>query len=180
MKPQNLITTFFILLSIFSAFCQEEEKINAIRSTVDQINNFSEYDVIQLLNDYYVDTKNEVADNGQELKGYYKNGQLKKMVYSIGISCCMNTYEYYFADDSLIFVYEKQDIYKAVSDSDGEFIGWDYTKFEPEFEGRYYFENKLIIFQETFGNKMFDNNSNKQVMFFRDIKEHLQDLKKVE
>ena len=174
MKFRHYFLTVFLTLAVSTVYSQEEGKINRIKRTVEKINNDNSLTTKQLLNDFYVDKKNVITDNGQELKGYYKNGQLNKVIYTVGISCCMNTYEYYLTDGNLIFVYEKQETYTALTDSNGEFIDLD---LELVFEGCYYFDHQKLIEIEKSGNKIFEEENSKEQKFLKDIKEHIQDLK---
>ncbi|WP_312090807.1 hypothetical protein, partial [Chryseobacterium sp.] len=57
---------------------------------------------------YYLN-KSEVTDNGIELKGFYKNGKLRKMEYFVGLSVWNVVTQYFFSEkNQLIFVYEKR------------------------------------------------------------------------
>jgi hypothetical protein len=124
---QKLICILFLLFCSTFLFGQTDIKIKSIRKEVEKINKDSSYDIKALLNDYFVDEKNEVSDGGQELRGFYKNGQLKKINHSVGISCCMNTTEFYFSGKDLVFVFEKQEVYPEVKDNSGE-LKIDYTR----------------------------------------------------
>ncbi len=120
-------------------------------------------------NDYFVDVKNEVTDGGQELTGFYNKGQLKKILYSVGLSYGMTTYEYYFSDNELLFVLERQDTYSQVKDSMGlEFV----------FEGRYYFDKSKLIETKEIGREWFvdERKGNKENEFLADSKSFLEEL----
>ncbi|SEG41087.1 hypothetical protein SAMN05421847_2254 [Halpernia humi] len=84
------------------------QNINQIRKTVSSINSEKNYQIKVLDNDYFVDKKNEVTDNGQELMGFYKNDKLKKIVHEIGLSNKKIVTQYYFNKGNLIFVLEKR------------------------------------------------------------------------
>jgi hypothetical protein len=47
----------------------------------------------------------QMTDGGGQVTGYFKNGQLVKMVEFIGLSSCVNITEYYVQDAKLIFAY---------------------------------------------------------------------------
>jgi hypothetical protein len=145
MRITSLILTFSFVANLL--FGQTDERIISIRKSVQSINNETGYKIKTLTNDYFADEKNEDADNGQELKGYYKGGKLKKIIYSAGLSNCMKTYEYYLADAGLIFVFEKEDDYPYKKDGSG----LDYSKLVPAFEGRYYFDKGNIFQTKTKG-----------------------------
>ena len=84
------------------------QNISVIRKQVEVINNSQNYVVKKISNDYFVDVKNEVTDNGQELEGYYKNKELKKIVHSAGLSSTIITTQFYFDKGNLIFVLRKK------------------------------------------------------------------------
>ena len=88
--------------------------------------------------------KNEVTDNGQELKGYYQNNQLKKITHSVGFSFWKIIREYFYYKNELIFVLET----KFQTNDENGFIN------NPKliYKNSYYFnKNKLIkkIVKET-------------------------------
>ena len=139
----------FILISLFystMSFGQQTEIIQSICKTVATINSDTIYSIKKLDNDYFVEVKDEAADGGQELTGFYKQGKIKKMIYSVGLSYGMTTYTFYFLNDQIIFVLEKQDKFALVKDSIGSATGINYTKPEFAFEGHYYF-NKSKLFK---------------------------------
>jgi hypothetical protein len=106
--------TLFILafcITFNFVFSQTTEKITEIRKCVKIINSEKNYQLKKLDNDYFTDVKNAATDNGQELIAYYKEGNLKKIVYALGLSNCMQTNEYYFDKGNLIFVYEQTRAY---------------------------------------------------------------------
>ncbi len=112
----------------------------AIRQMVTAINTPSGYKVKTLDNDYFEDKYGETPDNGIGLKGYYQNKVLKKMVYSVGLSNSMKTYEFYLSGPDLIFVFQKEQDYPATAAG-----GLDYSKLVPAQEVRYYFDGQKII-----------------------------------
>ena len=142
------IFTYFIFTSF--VFGQNEQKIKTIRKTVESINIDTNYLIKKLDNDYFVDKKNEITDNGQELTGYYKNGHISKIVYYVGLSVVTTIYEFYFYEDLLIFVFEKQKTFAI--NKNGEL---NFKKLVPVFEGRYYFSNEKLIKTRITGNEMF-------------------------
>jgi len=178
MRTITFILTFLLFTTLL--FGQKEEKIKTIRKTVEKINTDTSYIVKKLDNDYFVNQKNEATDGGQELTGYYKNGQVKKIIYVVGLSYGMTTYEYYYTDNQLLFVFQKQDTYAQVKDSLGQFTGYNYTKLEPAFEGRYYFDKAKLFETKKTGKELFaDETDNKENKFIADSKSFLEELKKV-
>ena len=148
MKTKLFLLIFLTLTTLL--FGQTAERIAVVRKKVEAINTEKSYHIKKLDNDYFVNVKNEAADGGQELSGYYKNGKLKKIVYRVGLSYGMKTLEYFFSDDELIFVFEKQSQFAAIKDQSNQAIGLDQTKFESIYTGSYYFENaKLFSIKKT-------------------------------
>jgi hypothetical protein len=138
---KNLIAiAFFVLLYPTRPFAQPGNKNIVIRQTVTAINTQSGYKVKTLHNGYFEDKYGETPDNGVELKGYYQNKVLKKMVYSVGLSNSIKTYEFYLSGGTLIFVFQKEQDYPATAAG-----GLDYSKLVPAQEARYYFDGPKII-----------------------------------
>lgn len=81
MKTKLFLLTFLTFTNLL--FGQTVERIAAVRKKVEAINTEKSYQIKKLDNDHFVKVKNEVTDGGQELSGYYKNGKLKKIVYSV-------------------------------------------------------------------------------------------------
>jgi len=165
-----ILSLFFLFAAHFSSG-QNDIKIIAIRKSVELINGENGYHIKTLNNEYFTNVKNEATDNGQELKGYYKYGILKKIIYKIGLSNCMKTYEYYFSDAGLIFMFEKEDDFSVKSDNSG----LDYNKLIPAYEGRFYFENGKL-FHKIIKGKERSAEPDKD-KFTTDLKEFLDDLK---
>lgn len=138
-------------------FGQTAERIALVRKKVEAINTEKSYQTKNLDNDYFVNLKNEATDGGQELSGYYKNGKLKKIVHSVGLSYGMKTLEYFFSDDALIFVFEKQSQFATLKDQSNQAIGLDQTKLESNYTGRYYFENAKLFSIKKTGQEVFGN-----------------------
>lgn len=131
---------FIILLIFCLSVFGYGQNISAIRKQVEVINNSKNYLVKKISNDYFVDVKNEVTDNGQELEGYYSNKELKKIVHSVGLSSTMITTQFYFDRGNLIFVLRKK---HQTIDEKGNLS-------EPKLisESRFYFVDGNIIDQK--------------------------------
>ena len=93
---KKFVIVLIFCLSVFGF----GQNVSVIRKKVEVINNSKNYVIKKISNDYFVDIKNEVTDNGQELEGYYRNKELKKIVHSIGLSNIINTTQFYFDNDS--------------------------------------------------------------------------------
>ena len=153
MKIKLFLLTFLTLTTLL--FGQTAERIAAVRKKVEAINTEKSYQIKNLDNDYFVNVKNEATDGGQELSGYYKNGKLKKIVSTFGLSYGMKTCEYFFSDEELIFVFEKQDQFAAIKDQSNQVTGLDHTKLESVYTGRYYFENAKLFSARKTGQEIF-------------------------
>jgi hypothetical protein len=169
-----LISAFFLLATSVS-FGQDDREVQLIRQTVHSINTARNLKAKMLDNDYFTDKDGEAADNGREIKGYYQDGQLKKMVYSLGLSYCMKTFEYYFSGSELIFVFEKEEDYPEKSDKSGSPVGLDYSRLAPAFEARYYFKNGKIFQQKTKGKQRIQQDD--KALFINNLKSFIADLK---
>lgn len=111
-----------------------------------RINSDSGYLIKTLENEQFLE---HVTDGGGTLTGYFKNGQIKKITERIGLSSCIKTFEFYFWDGELIFVYEKEEDFPYI-EAKGLL---DYTKLKLVFEGRYYFNNGKLIETKIKGKK---------------------------
>jgi hypothetical protein len=96
------------------------------------------YQVKTLDNEYFV-SHNDVTDGGQELTGYFKNGDIQKIAYSVGLSFGLQKYLYYFDRGELVYVSVEEDDYLATNE------GLDYEKTEPVFSGEYFFLNGKLL-----------------------------------
>ncbi|GGP02162.1 hypothetical protein GCM10010992_05440 [Cloacibacterium rupense] len=125
---------FLLLLSFTFGFSQN---IDLIKKEVEKINNTKNFKIKTIPNDYFVDIKKEARDNGQELKGYYRNYQLRKITHFEGLSAWNIVTEYYYKDNQLIFVLNSK--YQSVSENG--FL----EKPKLLYKNRYYFHNNKLI-----------------------------------
>lgn len=95
------------------------------------------------------------TDRGAELSGYYKDGVIIKIVQSIGVSQEIETKEFYFKNEHLIFVYKKVDSFNDVNNP---------NKSATSFEGRYYFDNNKLIHQIIGGKNQATNKESEKVL----------------
>ena len=130
---------FVIVLVICLSVSGFGQNVSVIRKKVEVINNSKNYVIKKISNDYFVDIKNEVTDNGQELEGYYRNKELKKIVHSVGLSNTMITTQFYFDKVNLIFVLRKK--FQTI-DENGNLRKPKLTS-----ESRFYFVNGNVINQ---------------------------------
>lgn len=137
---------FILFLSFTFGFSQN---LDLIKKEVKEINTTKNFQIKTVPNDYFVDVKNEVTDNGQELKGHYNNNQLRKITHFVGLSAWNIVTEYYFKDNQLLFVLEAK--YQSVNENG--FL----NKPKLLYKNRYYFnKNKLIIKIEKEPSEAFD------------------------
>ena len=106
--------------------------------------------------------KNEVTDNGQELKGYYQNNQLKKITHSVGLSLWKIIREYFYYKNELIFVKET----KFQTNDENGFIN------NPKliYKNSYYFNNNKLI-------KKIVKETSDKIDFVKEANELKDDLK---
>ena len=149
--PKFLLLLFLFGLSPTVRAQTKAQDLLAIKKEYQEIAADKTLKKVTLDNDTFLDTP---TDGGRELTGYYKKGQLRKIVATTGLSNGRTQIEYYFKDGQLIFVYEVFNAYDY-NESKGTF---DYTKTSRTFEGRYYFkENHLGDFSTTGHNRFEDD-----------------------
>ncbi|QQQ28482.1 hypothetical protein [Chryseobacterium indoltheticum] len=138
---KKLIPFLLIMLSGLSS----GQNIEPVRKTVQKINQTKGFKIKTVPYSYFMD-KSEVTDNGIELKGFYKNGALKKMEHFIGLSAWNIVTEYFFSENNqLVFVHSIK--YQTI-DENGYL-----EKPQKLSELRCYYENnKLIKSVGTFNN----------------------------
>lgn len=140
---KKILIAFVSVVFFQFAYSQTvEESINQIRADYKWINEQQDYTVIVLNNEDFLDF---VTDNGAELKGFFKDGKLYKMVETIGLSSAVTVTEYYFWDDNLLFIYGTEKTYKQILNDDGEFVELDYANTELQYEIRLYYADKKEI-----------------------------------
>jgi hypothetical protein len=167
-------TIFSILLLniVVSVYSQDiPEKYPALRHSIQQTNHDKTLQKIILTNEQVID---HTSDGGAELIGYYKNGKLKKITRTIGVSTGMETFNYYFENEKLIFIYELFN--SLVPDSSGAL---NYEKPETNFIGRYYFRDDKLIDNETTGHNRFEDDAvDMEASLLAEAKESIARLKK--
>ena len=132
-----------LLACLFAFFCtlaiaQSDNSINKIQLIIKQINKDSSYRTKILDNEQFLE---EIPDGGGQLTGYFKNGQLVKIVEFIGFSSCINITEYYLKDNKLIFIYIKGKEFKYVD----SLATFNRNLQSLTMECRFYFQNDKLI-----------------------------------
>ena len=133
----RILYLFIFLLSTLLT-CAQENSIDKIRHVVEQINKDSGYSNKILNGEAFLE---ETTDGEGELTGYFKNGELVKIVEWIGLSSCINITEYYLQSGKLIFTYTEGKEF-AYNDSLKTFNPQKQTV---TMECRFYFENDELI-----------------------------------
>jgi hypothetical protein len=138
------------LLPLFTLAQTKETQIKAIRQTFQQINSDPNLKKVVLNSEAFME---QATDGGGELTGFYKDGKLVKIVEWIGLSDGNRVVEFYFRDNTLIFVYGqfKAWVYDAKRDE------FDHSKTRTIFEGRYYFNQQKIIERKLSGRMHADD-----------------------
>jgi hypothetical protein len=94
----KIFLTLTLLLFGLLIFAQTENNmLNKIRKAVEHINNDSGYAIKKLDNEEFLE---HTTDNGGQLTGYFKNGQLVKIIEWIGLSSCVDITEYYLQNNN--------------------------------------------------------------------------------
>ncbi|WP_404985662.1 hypothetical protein ACI513_00290 [Chryseobacterium sp. M5] len=139
------------------------QNIEPVRKTVQKINQTKGFKIKTVPYSYFMD-KSEVTDNGIELKGFYKNGALKKMEHFVGLSAWNILTEYFFSkNQQLVFVHSTK--YQTV-DENGYL-----EKPQKLSELRCYYENdKLIKSVGTF-------NDNEKTDYLKESQNLISDLR---
>jgi len=133
------VSTLTILLFSLLTFAQtNNNKINEIRKAVAQINKDSDYSIRKLENEEFLE---HMTDNGGQLTGYFKRGQLVKIIEWIGLSSCVNITEYYLQENKLVFAYTKGSESPYIDSLEA----FDHSKLIKTMECRFYFDNDKII-----------------------------------
>jgi len=146
--------TITFILSVFLVFCfslvgaQDKQLImNQVRKECDAINKDKVMKAVVLNNEDFLD---HITDGGGKLTGFYRKGEVKKIVCWIGLSFGTENVEYYFKNNKLIFVYEEFNTF--LFDKKTQNLRYDTT--EKTFEGRYYFDDNLLIKKFIKGQKI--------------------------
>lgn len=127
---------FFLFLMVCSGLASGQD-IKPITKAVAEISQIKNYKVKTVPNSYFTD-QGKTTDNGIELKGFYSNGQLRKMEHFAGLSAWNIVTQYFISEKGeLIFVYSKK--YRTLNEKGSM------KKPEKISEARYYYiRGKLV------------------------------------
>lgn len=181
MKNKSIIIKIFflIIIVILGFFLLEKNKDHVaiqaknIKAKVELIDNEKDYQIKKL--DSEKVNGEQITDGGGQLIGYFKDGNISKIEEHLGLSHGVKTYQYYFVDDELILVEEKDEGF-----SDPLNTGTlDYTKLELVFKGQYYFKKGKLFNTETIGVKRFpqEENINIEDFFLKAAQENIELLR---
>ena len=140
----HLLSIFFLHFVFTTAFAQGKEdrlnKIFDVKKTFQKINSFKKYKIVTIKDaEKFL---GNITDNGGSLKGYFTGDSLKKIVEWVGLSNRIIQNEFYFKNDTLVFVYAVEKNYHYNNHSQT----LDYTKLDLTFIGRYYFDNEKLFY----------------------------------
>jgi hypothetical protein len=149
------IKCLIIMLSLThsSSYAQDiSEKYASVKKVVTEINNDKTLTNVVMTNDEFLSNR---TDGGNELTGYYNGRELRKITIKNGLSDAIETFDYYFYNGTLVFIYEVRNgfVYDVKNQK------YDYTKTEINFIGRYYFNKNKLIDSETTGHNRFEDDT---------------------
>lgn len=139
------------------------ERISKIKNSVLNIDQFIYTDSVYLENEGFMEN---MTDGGGSLTGFFWDGRLVKMKVWIGLSWGVWQDVYYFENQKLIYVLERED-YFVVDDK-----GTDHSKFDQRFRGDFYFRNNKMFSQLTLGHNRFEIDANDPEIEFLKNAEH--------
>jgi hypothetical protein len=169
-KLTRLTLILFFIFSYSSLLAQDiSEKYPELIQKVKKINKDTSLEKVVLTNEEFMP---QMTDGGGELIGYFKKGEIQKISREIVLSYGIETYDYYFDNRQLVFIYEVLDGFLIDSTQK-----MDHSKTEINFIGRYYFKKKKLIDSETTGHNRFDNEENDtETILLKETHENLNKL----
>jgi hypothetical protein len=148
MRTITFISSVFLVFCFSLVVAQDKQFIiNQIRKEYNAINKDKAMKAVVLNNEDFLD---HMTDGGGKLTGFYRKGEVKKVVCWIGLSFGTEHVEYYFNNNKLIFVYEEFNTF--LFDKKTQNLRYDAT--EKTFEGWYYFDDNLLIKKFIKGQKI--------------------------
>ncbi|NMH87102.1 hypothetical protein [Flavivirga algicola] len=143
----------FLVIPLTGMSQGSNELILKIRAEFQRINSVKHLEKIELFNADFMDYR---TDGGGKLTGFFENDQLVKITEWIGPSYGTIITDYYLKDGELFFAYQQENKFKNIIDESGEWIGLDTSELDIIFEGRYYFNDRILIKKLIKGKRMFD------------------------
>jgi hypothetical protein len=161
MKIYYFISIILLVFIVQTSFEQGKEDTNyrlwKIRGVYDETNAFSNYDVVTIDDPAKFLEGPGNPDNGGQLKGFFKADTLKKITEWIGLSHLARQNEYYYNNGELVFAFATESRFKYDS-----LNGFDLSKPYIVFWGRFYFNNKKLIYH------IIDNKEHSTVIHHED------------
>ena len=153
MRHTAFILSTILTFSLTITFAQDKSKlIKEIREEIKSINTDTTAKKIVMDNEEFL---KHVTDGGGQLTGFYKTGQLKKIVSWVGLSNGNEIFEFYFRDENVIFIHEQFNSF--IYDDKKQTVRFDTT--EKTFDGYYYFYNNKLINQVSTGHNRFEDDN---------------------
>ncbi|MGV6862501.1 MAG: hypothetical protein ACWA41_12070 [Putridiphycobacter sp.] len=167
---RKLLGFIFIFYSCIGA--AQDSTIDSIRVKFKYINAQDNYTIVELNN---LDFWDQIPDHGAQLKGYFKQDTLYKIVEWYGLSFGHIINEYYLWNNQPVFVYHLEKTFQQLTDEQGIFLEFNYDSLTTIFESRHYFnqntEIKTLEKGESFNG---DNQVYKSLLYLDDYKTALQ------
>ncbi len=154
-KLFNVLIVIFVFIFVgFLLVNQQNLKVKGIDEKVAAIEKDNSLRKRTFTNDQFIEI-DSVTDNGQELIVYYKDNQIKKLEYSLGLSFGVKKLASYFDTGKVFYVHETEQDFPVLNNAEG----LNYEKLNLAFEGWYYFDNNKLIKQKTIGKKRFEDDN---------------------
>ncbi len=174
---QKIIYLIFFLLCNTVLFGQSvEQKTKSIIKEVKKINK----DTSECT------TKIHPGTNLTTLKGFYKDNQWKKIVNRKDLIQGYNVTEYYFLDDKLIFVLEKENDWDPQKGGSAKPTPMNSISMRVKnvYEGKYYFWNEQMFAQRITDERghitgVIVDNANKEKFILDSAKDFIEQLKSI-
>ena len=176
MKHSRIILTSLILIVTFVDLVGQTKtnKLALLANTkylFKKINDYKNYKVVLI--DNIEDILGHGTDNGSTLTGYFKKDSLKKVVEWVGVSNKVYQNEYYYNNDSLVFLYRIISNCRFTNRSQS----FDCSKLEVVFEGRYYFSRNELFETILSGNEFYTTKANDYLDYLKSSKDYLNLIK---
>ncbi len=176
-----LIVIHFFFVAVLSGQSLNDSII-AVNKKVLILYSDTTYSISTYKNETFLDSAfiNQAGIGFGELTGYFKNGKLCRIKELIGVKKLNDVaiVEYYFSNDSLIYVSESEQYNPNVYVGSDGVIDYKYNKDEPDFFGQYYFNQNRLFYKNTRGkpgilpNEMFFDSQSKQGQLLENANEY--------
>ena len=151
-KIKPILTVVFWSFSLLIYSQEIDRRINDIEKKCQVIDSVKNYQLVRLENEEFL---TQMTDGGGILKGYLKNDTVWKIEERVGLSFGAINTEYYYWNEKLVFVFQTEENFDQIIDSLVGFTGFDHTRLNSVFEGRYYIDDNSIINSVLKGKRLF-------------------------